>query len=75
MTRSEVQVPHRPPKQKAPIAVLFALVDEDLNLRPREGGGETCKSACRKEMSQISYAYLPDFRGRGTWPSPSSPVR
>ena len=39
-SRLRDQVPHRPPKKNTPEVGCFSLVDGDLNLRPREGGGE-----------------------------------
>ena len=53
MTRSEVQVPHRPPKKKYPARGTFSLVDAVLKppTEPRERGGEKRLGRFARELA------------------------
>ena len=64
---SRVQVSPGPPKKYHPQEGGISLENRDSTLDTR--GVErvrTATAAVRKETSQMSYAHLPDFRGRAS---------
>ena len=75
MTRSEVQVPHRPPKKNTPLQGYFSLVDHAI--RTSDLAREEVRTAWgssqgrHPEQAMLAAAVR---RDRGTWPSPSSPT-
>ena len=55
MTRSEVQVPRRPPNKNPILAMGFLFGERSGPETPTsEGGGEQCKSALRKAGSRMT---------------------
>ena len=75
MTRSEVQVPHRPPKKNTPLQGYFSLGDHAIRTsdlaREEVRGASGAPQGRHPEQAALAAAVR---RGRGTWPSPSPPT-
>ena len=74
MTRSEVQVPHRPPFNEATLGWFFKWSVLWLEYSTLEVGGENCLWKFGRQSSLENLFSKMKLWGRQRWPSPSSPT-